>query len=144
MDSMETDEPTHGVQTCAVCKWTWTTRRGKSTPKRCPNPDCRSTRWRGAADRPPNDEIQPPAPTVEAVESDTERAETPGVADAKPEPPQPPEITWRKVFHDFESYGPEKRVAEFRKLADGRVLHPSFFKLETEDKIKWLEEHWPL
>ena len=41
------------IETCAVCAWTWARRlydkRGKlkPEPRRCPNHDCRSTKWKG-------------------------------------------------------------------------------------------------
>lgn len=38
-----------GLCVCAVCGYAWKVRMGRE-PKRCPNPKCRSMRWRGSGD----------------------------------------------------------------------------------------------
>lgn len=36
---------------CAVCGHQWTRRKGEPEPERCPDPKCRSLRWKTGVDR---------------------------------------------------------------------------------------------
>jgi len=46
MDTMSGDRHTAETLKCAKCGWVWMKRRGQDDPKRCPNAECRTKKWK--------------------------------------------------------------------------------------------------